>query len=32
MEQQIVQIQSKIQEIRGMRVMLDSDLVEAYGV
>ncbi|GHT38111.1 DNA-binding protein [Bacteroidia bacterium] len=32
MEQQIVQIQSKIQEIRGMRVMLDSDLAEAYGV
>ncbi|GHT38099.1 hypothetical protein AGMMS49965_00460 [Bacteroidia bacterium] len=32
MEQQIVQIQSKIREIKGRRVMFDFDLAEAYGV
>lgn len=32
MEQQIVQIQSKIHEIKGRRVMFDFDLAEAYGV
>ncbi|GAP72878.1 hypothetical protein SAMD00024442_49_11 [Candidatus Symbiothrix dinenymphae] len=32
MELQIIQIQSKIHEVRGVRVMLDHDLAEAYGV
>lgn len=29
---QIIQIQSKIYEIRGQRVMLDFDLAAMYGV
>jgi hypothetical protein len=32
MEQQLVQIQSKIHEIRGQKVILDSDLAYLYGV
>ncbi|GHT01747.1 DNA-binding protein [Bacteroidia bacterium] len=32
MEQQLSQIQSKIYEIRGQKVMLDSDLAQLYGV
>ena len=32
METELIQIENKIVEIRGSRVMLDSDLAELYGV
>ena len=32
MEQQLYEIQNKIYEIRGRKVMLDFDLAEVYGV
>jgi len=32
MEQQLIQVQNKIYEIRGIKVMLDFDLAEMYGV